>query len=134
MQLFGSGYAWLTVDTSAPQGTLRVITTTNQNTPAPPLLPILVLDVVWPQPASLCVSPGVYPCPCAFLRFQWEHAYYLKFQNKRADFVSGWWDIVNWDKVRVLFSHFTASACHPVLCFFRVQAEERFGNVKLAIA
>lgn len=69
--IFGSGWAWLIVN-----GDKLVITTSpNQNSP---LLdgkqPILGLDV-------------------------WEHAYYLKYQNKRADYIAGWWNVVNWEQV-----------------------------------
>lgn len=68
---FGSGWAWLVVD----DGKLEIDSTPNQDSP---LLegktPILGLDV-------------------------WEHAYYLKYQNKRADYVEAWWNVVNWDMV-----------------------------------
>jgi Fe-Mn family superoxide dismutase len=69
---FGSGWAWL-VKTS--DGKLDVISTANQDSP---LMdghePILGNDV-------------------------WEHAYYLKYQNKRGDYLKAWWNVVNWDKV-----------------------------------
>ena len=68
---FGSGWAWLTVD----GGSLKVESTPNQDTPLMEgRTPILGLDV-------------------------WEHAYYLKYQNKRPDYVSAFWDVVNWDEV-----------------------------------
>lgn len=69
---FGSGWAWLVVDGS---GKLQVTSTANQDSPyMEGLTPILGLDV-------------------------WEHAYYLKYQNKRADYVSEWWNVVDWDAV-----------------------------------
>lgn len=69
---FGSGWAWLVVDTS---GDLHVYNTLNQNSPyMDGHTPILGLDV-------------------------WEHAYYLKYQNSRGDYVSNFWDVVNWDRV-----------------------------------
>ncbi len=68
---FGSGWAWLVVG-----GTdLSVISTANQDSPLMDgLTPILGLDV-------------------------WEHAYYLKYQNKRGDYVNAWWNVVNWPEV-----------------------------------
>lgn len=74
---FGSGWAWLVVK---PSGELDVYSTANQDSP---LMqgdkPILALDV-------------------------WEHAYYLNYQNKRADYITAWWNIVNWNKVSELFT------------------------------
>ena len=68
---FGSGWAWLTVD----GGQLKVESTPNQDTPlSEGRTPILGLDV-------------------------WEHAYYLKYQNKRPDYVKAFWNVVNWDEV-----------------------------------
>lgn len=69
---FGSGWAWLSVDKS---GKLVVSSTPNQDSPLMEgLTPILGLDV-------------------------WEHAYYLKYQNKRPDYISAFWNVVNWDEV-----------------------------------
>ncbi|HRP94318.1 MAG TPA: Fe-Mn family superoxide dismutase, partial [Ignavibacteriaceae bacterium] len=77
---FGSGWAWLLVQ----NGKLVVSSTPNQDNPLMDVAevkgtPILGLDV-------------------------WEHAYYLKYQNKRPDYVENWWNVVNWDKVNDLFS------------------------------
>lgn len=70
MDVFGSGYAWLTSDA---EGTLQIIQTANQDTPiVQNLAPILCIDV-------------------------WEHAYYLKHKNVRADYVADWFSVVNWD-------------------------------------
>ena len=68
---FGSGWSWLVVD----GGSLKVVSTPNQDSPLMDgATPILGIDV-------------------------WEHAYYLKYQNRRPDYLSAWWDVVNWDEV-----------------------------------
>lgn len=69
--LFGSGWAWL----ASKGGNLEVIQCANQDSPyISGYEPILGIDV-------------------------WEHAYYLKYQNKRPDYISAWWNTVNWDEV-----------------------------------
>jgi Fe-Mn family superoxide dismutase len=69
---FGSGWSWLVSEAS---GALSVISTPNQDSPLMEgKTPILGVDV-------------------------WEHAYYLKYQNKRPDYLAAWWNVVNWDKV-----------------------------------
>jgi Fe-Mn family superoxide dismutase len=68
---FGSGWGWLVVD----GGSLAVISTPNQDNPLlDGKIPLLGVDV-------------------------WEHAYYLKYQNRRPDYVAAWWNVVNWDEV-----------------------------------
>ena len=78
--LQGSGWGWLVKDSS---GGAKFVTMPNQTSPwtrwkAEKLTPLLGLDV-------------------------WEHAYYLKYQNKRADYVTAWWNVVNWDEVAKRF-------------------------------
>jgi Fe-Mn family superoxide dismutase len=68
---FGSGWAWLVHDGSG----LAVVATANQDTPlSDGKTPLLGVDV-------------------------WEHAYYLKYQNKRPDYIDAWWNVVNWEEV-----------------------------------
>jgi Fe-Mn family superoxide dismutase len=68
---FGSGWAWLV----SKSGNLEVITCVNQDSPyMDGNEPILGIDV-------------------------WEHAYYLKYQNKRPDYIEAWWNTINWDAV-----------------------------------
>ena len=75
---FGSGWAWLCVDAN---GKLVIGSTANQDNP---LMNISSVDI------------HGFPILCLDV---WEHAYYLKYQNKRADYIQRWWDLVNWDFV-----------------------------------
>lgn len=77
VSVFGSGWTWLVKD---KENKLNIINTLNQDTPIKDgYFPLLNLDL-------------------------WEHAYYLKYQNRRADYISNWWNIVNWTKVSESFS------------------------------
>ena len=71
MKRFGSGWAWLSVQ----NGTLKITSTANQDSPlSENAVPVLGIDV-------------------------WEHAYYLKYQNRRADYLAAFWNVVNWPEV-----------------------------------
>ena len=73
---FGSGWAWLVKDSDG----LAVVSTANQDSPiSDGKTPLLGCDV-------------------------WEHAYYLKYQNKRPDYIDAWWNVVNWDYVAERFA------------------------------
>ncbi|MDF2614770.1 MAG: superoxide dismutase [Clostridia bacterium] len=70
LNTFGSGWTWLLKDDS---GKLQIVSTPNQNTPVPlGLVPIIAIDL-------------------------WEHAYYLKHQNRRNNYIDDWFNVVNWD-------------------------------------
>ncbi len=69
---FGSGWAWLVLD---DQNNLVIMSTPNQDSPiSQGYVPLMGLDV-------------------------WEHAYYLKYQNRRADYIDAWWNVVDWNQV-----------------------------------
>lgn len=73
---FGSGWAWLAMDKNG----LHVMSTPNQDNP---------------------LSVGHFP---VMGNDVWEHAYYLKYQNRRADYLKAWWNVVNWDEVNKRYS------------------------------
>ncbi len=75
MGRFGSGWAWLVLEGSG----LAIVSTPNQDTP---------------------LMEGKYPLAGIDV---WEHAYYLKYQNRRAEYVGAWWNVVNWAAVQARF-------------------------------
>ncbi len=73
---FGSGYMWLILD----KDILKIMSTSNQDSPlSQGMKPLLVCDL-------------------------WEHSYYLKYQNRRQEYIDAWWNVINWDIVSTLFA------------------------------
>lgn len=90
-KVFGSGWAWLVVD---KKGNLSITTTSNQDSPlSDGLTPILGLDV-------------------------WEHAYYLKYNNRRPDYIESWWQVVNWNRVASLYYEAMCAMPKPMVATF----------------
>lgn len=85
-KVFGSGWAWLTI---GKDGAVAITTTANQDSPiSQGLTPLLGLDV-------------------------WEHAYYLKYHNKRPEYIDAWWNVVNWKAVEEHLAKAQASHLPP---------------------
>src|ERR1700739_891096 len=87
---FGSGWVWLA---GKPSGEVQVISTPNQDNP---------------------ISQGLFPI---FGNDVWEHAYYLKYNNRRPEYLAAWWNVVTWDEIHQRYEAFKAgkSAHEPAL-------------------
>ena len=78
MGRFGSGWVWLVVNSA---GRLEIVSTANQDSP------------IMGKAVAGCEGRPVFGCDV------WEHAYYLKYQNRRADYLKAWWNVVNWPEI-----------------------------------
>src|SRR6266567_1027105 len=79
---FGSGWVWLA---GKANGDVQIISTPNQDNP---------------------ISQGLYP---VFGNDVWEHAYYLKYNNRRPEYLAAWWNVVNWDEINKRFEAFKSA-------------------------
>jgi Fe-Mn family superoxide dismutase len=85
---FGSGWAWLVKDGS---GALQVVSTANQDSPVSDgQTPLLGIDV-------------------------WEHAYYLKYNNRRPEYLAAWWNVVNWEEINKRYEALKSGHLEPAL-------------------
>ena len=84
---FGSGWAWLLFR----EGKLTIESTANQDNP---------------------ISQGLFPI---FGNDVWEHAYYLKYNNRRPEYLAAWWNVVNWDEINKRYESIKSGQLEPAL-------------------
>jgi superoxide dismutase, Fe-Mn family len=85
---FGSGWAWLAGKKS---GEVQILSTPNQDNP---------------------ISQGLFPI---FGNDVWEHAYYLKYNNRRPEYLAAWWNVVNWDEINKRYASLKSGQLEPAL-------------------
>jgi len=85
---FGSGWAWLA---GKPDGSVQVMSTPNQDNP---------------------ISQGLFPIMGNDV---WEHAYYLKYNNRRPEYLQAWWSVVNWDEINQRYAKLKSGQHEPAL-------------------
>jgi len=85
---FGSGWVWLA---AKPNGEVQLLSTPNQDNP---------------------LSQGLFPI---FGNDVWEHAYYLKYNNRRPEYLAAWWNVVNWNEINHRYEAFKSGKLEPAL-------------------
>jgi len=87
-KLFGSGWVWLV---GKPNGAVQILTTPNQDSP---------------------ISQGWFPI---FGNDVWEHAYYLRYNNRRPEYLQAWWNVANWEEINVRYESLKSGHLEPAL-------------------
>ncbi len=87
-KLFGSGWVWLV---GKPNGAVQILTTPNQDSP---------------------ISQGWFPI---FGNDVWEHAYYLRYNNRRPEYLQVWWNVANWEEINVRYESLKSGHLEPAL-------------------
>jgi len=87
-KLFGSGWVWLV---GKPNGAVQILTTPDQDSP---------------------ISQGWFPI---FGNDVWEHAYYLRYNNRRPEYLQAWWNVANWEEINVRYESLKSGHLEPAL-------------------